>query len=140
MNLPNILEKKLIEINENSKIGVIQIDVEQMYTNLQHSKIKKSINWLLNRAKRYDKKRGNKYHTINISFNKPYIVRWGPAYGEGKTNLNLKLIEEIITYDLKHTYTTLGGKIYKQINGAPMGGLLSTNYANICCAYDENTF
>ena len=127
MNLPNILEKKLIEItDENSKIGVIQIDVEQMYTNLQHSKIKKSINWLLNRAKRYDKKRGNKHHTINISFNKPYIVRWGPAYGEGKTNLNLKLIEEIITYDLKHTYTTLGGKIYKQIN--------------ICCAYDENTF
>jgi hypothetical protein len=111
-----------------------------MYTNLQHNKIIRSVNWLLDKAKKQDKKRGNKEHNINISNKKPYILRWGKTYGEGKTSLNFKQIRDIVTYDLQHSYTMIGGKVYKQNIGAPMGGLLSTNYANICCAYDEDTF
>jgi hypothetical protein len=116
------------------------IDVEQMYTNLQHNKIIKSTNWLLEKAKKYNRKRGNNNFTINITNKKPYIVRWGKAYNEENTNLTIQQISEIINYDLQHCYTTIGGKIYKQIIGAPMGGLLSTNYANICCAFDEDCF
>jgi hypothetical protein len=139
--LPALLNGKLEKItNENTTLLAAQIDVEQMYTNLQHTKILKSTNWLLDKAKKYNKKRGNKNYTVNISNNKPYLIRWGKAYAEGKTNLTFNQIIDIITYDLEHSYTTIGGKVYKQKIGAPMGGVLSTNYANICCAYDEHTF
>ena len=40
---------------------------------------------------------------------------------------------------LANTYTTAGLTILKQTRGAPIGGFLSSNYANIKCAYDEYT-
>ena len=36
----------------------------------------------------------------------------GKAYAEGKTNITFKQIIDIITYDLEHSYTTIGGKVY----------------------------
>src|SRR6185503_5996663 len=50
---------------------------------------------------------------------------------------------KIVQFDLDNTYTTTGTVIFKQIQGAPIGGFPSSNYANIYnikCAYDENNF
>lgn len=111
-----------------------------MFTNLQHRKILKSIQWLLGKAETLNTKRNNRNFTLNIDRGKPHLVRWGQSYETSKINLNFQQIIRIISYDLKHTYTTIGEKTYRQIVGAPMGGTLSSNYANICCAYDEHVF
>src|SRR5689334_11963324 len=55
-------------------------------------------------------------------------------------SLSLEDIYKVIKFDLLHTYTTPGVGLFKQIRGAPIGGFLSPNYANIKCAYDEYIF
>lgn len=45
-----------------------------------------------------------------------------------------------VNYDLAHNFCMVGGTVYEQVNGCPIGGLLSAFYANVYCAHDEQAF
>lgn len=129
----------------DTNLIVIQSDVEEMFTNLDHHEIKKAIKWLCNfyhnriKSKIYTT-RSSYQNCIYIQKHQPYECTWQKRTSKEWIALTLDDIVNITTYDLDNSYTSTGLNIFKQIRGAPIGGFLSTNYANIKCALDEWNF
>jgi hypothetical protein len=46
-------------------------------------------------------------------------------------------IKDVVKFDLESTYSYYRGRYYFQKEGCPIGGILSSIYANISCAIDE---
>ena len=119
---------------------------EQMFTNLDQNEILRATAWLCYthlgtmKKKRYQT-RSSYRDTIYVQRNQPHECTW-QEHKDAKLWQKFELMDliKIAHFDLTNTYTSTGTAIFKQIQGAPIGGFLSTNYANIKCAYDENNF
>ena len=126
-------------------------DVKQMFTFLSHKGIRDSLEWLLremSQLKQY-KDRGGTMRTPRKT-NKNYVtlvvdptseIYWGNAMATGKPEdvitMNFNDIRNIVDMDLDFTYSTVGTTILKQRQGCPIGGILSSFYANLVCAKQE---
>ena len=77
---------------------------------------------------------------IKVLKSKPHTVEWGKDYSETNKYItfSFKQLIKLVEIDLKHAYTTCGHDILKQKIGCPMGGFLSSLYADVKCAFDEN--
>jgi hypothetical protein len=67
-----------------------------------------------------------------------YTIRWSSAKPScGWLILDIASLMETVKIDLDNAFQTIGGNIYQQTFGCPIGGNLSAIYANVLCAYDE---
>jgi hypothetical protein len=68
-------------------------------------------------------------------------IRWGrDRTNNDNLTLTFEQIRLAVEFDLAHNYCRVGDTILEQVEGCPIGGLLSALYANIYCAYDEREF
>jgi hypothetical protein len=129
----------------SSRLICKQTDVEQMFTYLDHKQIMTSIFWLCD-THRFVKNhsdratRSTNDYALYVQKHLPHACTWQVNNSQQWLKLSLSDLIAIATYDLENTYATVGPRIFKQKNGAPMGGFLSSNYANIKCSYDEYKF
>ena len=126
---------------QNTDIVTIQTDVENTY--LDHKEILAAVTRLCNaykgtlKVKPYNTRSAYKDYLYVEKCN-PNECTWQKHNDKQKwQEFHLTDIIKIVEFDLAHTYTTSGTAIYKQKKGAPIGGFLSSNYANIKCAYEH---
>lgn len=136
------LNKKLKNIPRT--LIPLQTDVTQMYTNLDHELILRSISWLFKNIQQIRSHSHNlrpqKTWYVSISKTKPYTCTFSaPRINTENITFSEKDIKNIIDIDLTYSYASAGQTIYKQIIGCPMGGYLSGVYADLTCAYCEYT-
>ena len=71
----------------------------------------------------------------------PHNVRWGKsAPNENTVTLTFKNLRDIFDLDLDHAFTTSQGHINYQRKGIPIGGYLSSFFANVVCSYHEYNY
>jgi len=117
-----------------------QTDVTCMFTNLDQGQIRQSVRWLLDLSSRFCPKRTGK-NVVHISKLAPYEVAWGRGYEEeNHVTISFEDIINTVELDLGFAFTAVGMDIFRQKQGCPIGGCLSSNYANIKCAFDESDF
>src|ERR1051325_4227774 len=144
-------QKKLRKTyGKSTKLKILQSDIKQMYSYLDHDQIIQAIIWMCGRAKKMHEAKGKRtrrkenYILIsklkNADTGKKY-VRWSGVVGdEDHYTFSLDDLILIVMYDLRNSYQSRGKDVFLQIYGCPIGGFLSAIYANVKCAYDEFLF
>ena len=140
-------QKKLQKLFQcDTGIVTMQSDINQMYTNLDHSQIIQAIIWMCECARKKQNKKRRKaikqQHLILISKRKDtntnkYVIKWSDSEEEDYFTFTLDDILNIVQLDLQFTFQVRGPHIVKQKHGCPIGGFLSCIYANVKCAKDE---
>lgn len=124
----------------DTKVIVLQTDINKMYTNLDHKQIILAIKWLIDKAKQIFKEKRKRaashYQFILIDKYKnnenKYHIRWATSKGdESSHTFTVEDIIDIVKIDLKTAYQARGKDIFKQVHGCPIGGFLSAIYANV---------
>ena len=110
-------------------------DVKNMYTELPHDMIIKSLHWILDSSAKTRFGRHKRVNLLKTGRKGVHFQRSG-----GTFSLTFKQLLEFAEFDLKNVFFTLGNSILKQIMGIPMGSPLSPSLAIIICAYSEHTF
>jgi hypothetical protein len=132
----------------DAHVETIATDLKQMYTYLNHTEIRKATMWLFEQIQNSQTKptHGRNLRKRNIMIK---VDKHAPNRAQFTTNnvidsectiFNLNDLFEIVDFDLNNTYTSIGDQIFKQNDGCPMGGLLSSFYGNTTCAFHENSF
>jgi len=131
-------------MGENARIIMRNYDVREMYKNLDRAEIKKATDWLFKKTEeRYEHKRKTRSNEARITVERygRNEVRWGKLTPDTKTvDFTFEELKKVIALDFKYSYAMLGKVILKQKQGCPIGGLLSAIYANVVCAYQENSY
>ena len=113
-------------------------DIKNMYTEIPHDILLKSIKFALQRFKSITgkttiilerKKRGEISSDLNVFASQSTHVK-----------LTLTQIFKIAKYDIENSYFTSCNHTLRQIKGVPMGSPGSPNYAICFCMYHEHLF
>jgi hypothetical protein len=134
---------------KTAHVEVIATDLRQMYTYLNHKEINAALCWLFEQIQ--DGRPNTTVHSRPLRKRRIFVKvdLASPNRAQFTTNqsvdseciiFTLDDLYEIVQFDLTHTYTSIGNQIFKQDEGCPMGGLLSSFYGNTTCAYHENNF
>jgi hypothetical protein len=135
--------KILRESKEGWKMLVDQMDVIRMFTNLGKKEILRRVRVALQKAERMDRGRGARRNCLTLIMDGDRVqeVRWGTDNTRAENIIvTFALIMEAVEFDLAHNYCGVGVNVYEQLEGCPIGGLMSAIYANIYCAHDERAF
>ena len=120
----------------NTQFSVLCADIKNMYTELPHDEILKSIKFMLDRAKM---KTRRKFVTIerrkkgDINLGKTSAVT-----SSTHTVLSFDEIYNICKFDIENIYFNSLGQTLHQTRGVPMGSPGSPSYAICICAYYEH--
>lgn len=137
------------QYGNNAHVEVVATDLKQMYTYLNHGEIRKATLWLLDQIQASrDKTTINgrdlrrRKTLIKVDLDSPNKASFttNTAVDSKCVIFSLDDLYSIVDFDLNNTYATVGNQIFKQNEGCPMGGLLSSFYGNTTCAYHENQF
>lgn len=117
---------------------VYSFDVKNMFTNLTHESILKSVLWLLD----IYATRGHRYHMFTVHKRHSKDFHFGRSYNRYEyLSLAIQDVFQVVEFDLQHVYFRVGvNTILKQNIGAPMGGYLSPALACITLIYSEYHF
>lgn len=131
--------------DHNVRYNLLSVDVKNMYTNLTHSSILRSVHWLIkitSTENNYGRGCRNRDRiAVSIDPNKIIKTEWGRSYNRLiSIEILLGTLMEIVEFDLSNVYFTVGHQLLRQINGIPMGGLLSAHLAVLVCIYNEHQF
>jgi hypothetical protein len=78
---------------------------------------------------------------VTVGLKAPYTCYRGTGLGLDETeDMSFDLIGRIVLWDLQSTYSKYGDMVIYQKEGLPIGGMCSSIYADIQCAFDENAF
>lgn len=145
--------------NENTRLLMFASDVKQMFTFLNHEGIMEALEWLfreIGKQKQYPSREGMQRSPRKINKNKMTLVveeneiHWGSGLHEGRrrdkpsgynddvVTFDFEMLRRVILMDLKFTHSRVGNDLLKQKLGCPIGGILSSFYANLFCAFQEN--
>ena len=136
-------ERLLRTAEENWQLMIEQEDVERMFTNLRKVAIPTRVRLTLEEAGKLTAGRGGRRKCVTVMRDGKKFegVKWGAdPRNEDDRVVEFEMIIRVVEFDLAHNFGALGGTIYEQMGGCPIGGLLSAIYANIYCAFDERNF
>ena len=138
------------EFGTQAHIEVMATDLKQMFTFLDHTEIRKAVMWLFDNIQSGSAKTSNKHKRllrkrpilIKVDLTAPYKASFtsNSITDENSVVFTLADLYSIIEFDLDNTYTTIGNQLFKQLKGCPMGGMLSSFYGNVTCAFHEHTY
>lgn len=130
-------------------VDVIATDLKQMYTFLDHNEIKQAMFWLLSNVHGQQPKGKKRSHVlrkreifVQVQKLKPNEASytWSRNPTDETIVFSLNDLYHIVEYDLENSYSKVGNQIFKQTNGCPIGGLISSLYGNLTCAHHEYQF
>jgi hypothetical protein len=137
----NDFKKRVLEVRNicNKKnLKVWQTDVKCMFTNLSKEGIENKIARLIELYKNIFR---GKPKGITVSKTAPYTCYKGINLGIDDTEeIDFELMKRVVLWDLQSTYSRFGDVVLYQKEGLPIGGMCSSIYADIQCAFDENTY
>ena len=114
-------------------------DVQQLYTELDHDVIIKSIQWAIQKVKSTKSARGRHFVTIN-KLDKS-MSRIGPKYsGQSIAQLSFDDILHICLFDLQHAFFEKNHTIMRQVKGCGQGAPPSPPVACTVIIYIEHHF
>jgi len=153
---PDFLRRRY---GRRTKLKMFCSDVKQMFTFLSHNEIMKALEWMLDimsKLKQYTDRGGIDRTPRKSRKNKvTLVVETGEIYWGKSTHeeyrkptgspddiitLDFKDLRAVVMIDLAFTHSTVGKTILKQNQGCPIGGILSSFYANLVCARNEHSF
>ena len=115
-----------------------QTDVKCMFTNLSKVGIGGKISKLI---EMYTNMHRGKPEGITVRTKVPYTCYRGIRLALDETeDLCFDLIRRVVLWDLQSTYSKFGDIVYFQKEGIPIGGMCSSVYADVQCAFDENEY
>ena len=136
----NGIQSHLIHQFQHPALLIASMDIKNMYTNLSHQSIRRSIQWLIE-VGRDDRRRSIHYNTISIHRRKRSDVHFGRNYNNiAYVTINVTTLLDVVDFDLNQCIFTIGDIISKQVDGIPMGGYLSAIMAIVTCSYSEYQF
>ncbi|GBG67699.1 hypothetical protein CBR_g827 [Chara braunii] len=122
------------DVGKNKVLLTAAYDVKEMFCNLPHDSIIKALTWLIDFWMRNGvnemlvKKRGKGAKLMRGK--KP----------DGWCTVEFNEVLDFVKFDLRNTFTTVGGKILRQRIGIPMGKPSSPSIACMLCAHSEFVF
>jgi hypothetical protein len=136
------------QYGKDASLEVVATDLKQMYTHLNHSEIRAATLDLFDKIQASQSKPihgrtlRKRKTLIKVDLASPYKAQFttNNSVDSECVIFSLEDLYAIIDFDLNNTYTTIGNQIFKQNEGCPMGGLLSSFYGNNTCAFHENSF
>ena len=119
-------------------------DVKNMYTELPHTVIKDALRWILDLSL---KKNRSRFFTIRKEGRdgvRPGRLsthfRWSDRNQRTFVEMDVDQIYDVAVFDLENCFYLIGGQVYQQTVGIPMGSPLSPALAILICAYYEHRF
>ena len=138
-DVDSIRQQLMSTYQTNTKIMMFCADIKNMYTELPHDIIIKSIQFMFHNIQQLRKYR--KYRKISVPRTKHDKAFFGYSQNyRSFINLSFKDIISITTFDIRSVYFTSLGKILHQFKGVPMGSPGSPAYAICICMYYEHQF
>jgi len=131
------IQRKLREkYGTNTRFLSLCADIKNMYTELPHDMILKSIKFMLDKCQQHTR-RG---HVTLERLKHGQISLGRTAATTPTTHLTLSFSQlmKLCKFDIENTYFTSLGKILKQKRGVPMGSPGSPSYAICICSYYEH--
>ena len=127
---------RFVALNPQYKIHVRSGDVKNMYTELPHDTIRLALSWLLNLYTRKNKTNLN----LLVTKQRRGPVRHGVNPRKDECVISTADILLLVNFSLDQNYFTIGGTVFQQINGTPMGDPESPPLATLVCIYYEHPF
>lgn len=144
MERVSTLDKEFIQhVQEDGEYDmmVYQMDIDQMYTNLDKDQIRDAILWFFELVKNKGVKRAYRSSgLIAVKKGRSRGVRWGKADTADEIQLDYETMVNVMIYDLNNVYFAVRGKCMRQVKGVPIGGYLGAFFAIIQCAKAEMVF
>jgi hypothetical protein len=127
---------KLRSYKNKKDFKAYQTDVKCMFTNLSKESVLSKVTRLIELFKVAHR---GKPKGITVDKFSPGLCYRGINKGlDGTIDLKFDHLKKIVLWDLESTYSRYGDKVFFQKEGIPIGGMCSSIYADIQCAFDEN--
>ena len=124
------------QFNNTTKIMPLCADIKNMYTELPHEEILKSIKFMLRRCQQKTRRKH-----VTLERKKRGEIHLGKTNAVTSTThvtLSFDKIFDICKYDIENTYFESLGTLLHQTRGVPMGSPGSPSYAICMCTYYEH--
>jgi hypothetical protein len=109
------------------------MDIKEMFTDLLHSVVRDSIIFVISQANDLTRSK-----FVRIPRDKALKCSFGKSSNRFETDhISFEQIFDVVDFDIRNAFFTVGDQIFHQINGAPIGGVLSTAEAIATCAAAE---
>jgi hypothetical protein len=110
------------------------MDIKEMFTDLLHSAIRDSILFVIDQANDLTRSK-----FVRVPRDKSLQCSFGKSSNRFETNhVSFAQIFQIVDFDITNARFTVGKHIFHQVNGVPIGGVLSTAAAIATCAAAEH--
>jgi hypothetical protein len=117
----------------SGRFTMAKMDIKNLFTNMDKEEGYKSVCEALKELEKRDK------HTIRISKDRSMKRRDGVQEGgNGYRLVTTEDIRQYVRFELDNCYIVVLGKIYKQVDGLPMGGMISACVAQLDAMRKEN--
>ena len=136
-DLKRLVQAANKQLQDNPRLRVFPRcgDVKNMYTELPHDALFSAIDWVLDAFHRH---LGT--DAITVKRKGPGGVVGGRRKRAGWVILCLEELRTLLRFDITNAIFTLGGGIYRQVKGIPMGSPDSPPLSNLVCMYSEEPF
>ena len=125
--------------NPDTFISTYAGDVKQLFTELPHEEIIKSMEWAIQMLKKTKSGRCKDSVTINLSDKTG--SRIGPNYNDSNiVKVSFEDMLHIAIFDMKHAFFKINEKILRQVFGIPQGSPLSPALSQCVLMYYEHQF
>jgi hypothetical protein len=116
-----------------TRLVPFSMDIKEMFTELLHSAVCDAIIFVINQANDLTRSR-----FVRVPKDKSLRCSFGKSSNKFETDhITFDQIFEVVQFDIKNAFFTVGDHIFRQVNGVPIGGILSTAEAIATCAVAE---
>lgn len=129
--------KKWKEVLEKGKLTFLKFDIKNQFTNLPKAKVLEALQAAI---KVVMKKSGKKHIALRRREEERHSDKLGTGTNRTWINIGMDELMQYTRLELHTPYIQVGGKIYRQIEGLPMGGYLSAGLAVIYSMWKENCY
>lgn len=118
---------------EDTRMIPVLADIKEMFTNLSHASIMEAVKAVIEHATRQTR---SQY--VKVPKSKLDDVAFGKSANRHTAyEICFKQILEVVRFDLDYAFFNVGKEVRHQIQGCPIGGIVSCAYSIVTCEFAE---